>query len=90
MSKLNLQLLAMVIGKVKTPYTDKNGQEQTSCSLNVEQENGAIIAQIKTSKDVFPLVERGKEYIFDVVYSESQYGTNLRIMGIHNQGKGVQ
>lgn len=90
MMKLNLQIHVSVLGKVETPFTDKNGQEQKSCSLNVEQDNGATIAQIKTSKDVFPLVERGKEYTFDVVYSESQYGTSLRIVGIHNQGKAVQ
>lgn len=85
MMKLNLQLHVGVLGKVETTYIDKTGQEQKSHSLNVEQDNGATIAQIKTSKDIYPMVERGKEYIFDVVYSESQYGTNLRIVGIHNQ-----
>lgn len=90
MSKIKLQLDAVALGKVETLFTDKNGNEQKSCSFNVEQDNGATIAQIKTSKDVFPLVERGKAYTFDVIYSESQYGTSLRIVGIHNQGKAVQ
>lgn len=90
MMKLNLQLHVGVLGKVEIPYTDKNGIEQQSRLLNVEADNGATIAQIKVAKEVYPLVERGKEYTFDVTYSESQYGTSLRIVGIHNQGKGVQ
>lgn len=90
MMKLKLQLQVGVLGKVENPFTDKNGQVQKSNSLNVEQDNGATIAQIKVAKEVYPLVERGKEYTFDVVHSESQYGTSLRIVGIHNQGKGVQ
>lgn len=89
MMKLDLQLHVNVLGKVEGQYIDKTGQEQKTHSLNVEQADGATIAQIKISKDIFPLVERGKEYTFDVVYSDSQYGTSLRIVGIHNQ-KGVQ
>lgn len=86
--KLIVTMLVTVVGKTITPYT-LNGAEKESRAVNVLQNDGQIIATLKVTDKIFSLLERGQEYLLDGEYSETKYGTSIKITGIHNATKGA-
>lgn len=73
-----------IIGKLEKPYTDKQGNPQTSYSVNYEQDNGLVTGNLKVTKEIYPLLERGKNYLLDAEYVETKYGTYIKVIGINN------
>lgn len=88
MSNLKLQLVLNIRGKLEKPYTDKQGNQQTSYSVNYEQDNGLITGNLKVSKEIYPLLERGKDYVLDAEYVETKFGTSIKVIGINNSNLG--
>ena len=60
--KLKIQINVGIIGKLETPYTDKQGNPQTSCSVNFEQDNGLVTGNLKVTKE-FILCSKGAKII---------------------------
>ena len=86
--KLQILLAVGILGKITTPYTTQNGEEKISYAVNVQQNDGQLVAKLKVEEKIFSLLERGKEYYLDAEYSETKYGTSIKITGIHNATKG--
>lgn len=86
--KLEIILAVGILGKITTPYTAQNGEEKISYAVNVQQKDGQLIAKLKVSKEIFALLEQGKEYLLDGEYSETKYGNSIKITGINNATKG--
>lgn len=82
--KLRILLNIGIIGKLEKPYTDKQGNSQTSYSVNYEQDNGLVTGNLKVAKEIYPLLERGKSYLLDAEYVETKYGTYIKVIGINN------
>ncbi len=88
MNRLKLLLNVNIRGKIETPYTDKQGNPQTSFSVNIEQDNGLVTGNLKVSKEIYPLLERGKDYLLDAEYVESKFGSSIKVIGINNSNLG--
>lgn len=82
--KLKILLSIGIIGKLEKPYTDRHGNPQISYSVNFEQNNGLVTGNLKVTKEIYPLLERGKNYLLDAEYVESKYGSYIRVTGINN------
>lgn len=73
-----------IIGKLETSYTNKQGNPQTGYSVNYEQDNGLVTGNLKVTKEIYPLLERGKNYLLDAEYIEGKYGNYIKVIGINN------
>lgn len=77
-----------IIGKLENQYADKQGNLQTSCSVNFEQDNGLVTGNLKVTKEIYPLLERGKNYLLEAEYNETKYGNYIKVIGINDSNLG--
>lgn len=81
--KLNANIA--IIGKVAKPWTDSNGTDHLSYSINIMQENGQIVDTLRVSKEQFEKVEAGKTYSLFAEYGTGKNGPYLRILDISSE-----
>ena len=43
-----------------------------------------MTGNLKVTKEIYPLLERGKNYLLDAEYVETKYGTYIKVIGINN------
>ena len=71
-----------LLGKVVKPWKDKEGNERTSYSANIMQENGQIIDTLRLTQEQYNNVTAGKNYTITADYSNGSNGAYLRIVNI--------
>lgn len=73
-----------VRGKLESSYLDKQGNPKPSYSITYEQNEGLVNGTLKVTKEVYALLERGKDYLLDAEYIEGKYGNYIKVIGINN------
>ncbi len=71
-----------LLGKVAKPWKDKEGNERTSYSANIMQENGQIIDTLRLTQEQYNNVTAGKNYTITADYGNGSNGAYLRIVNI--------
>lgn len=71
-----------VLAKVQKPWTDSNGVERLSYSINIMQEQGQVIDTLKLNQEQYNLVEANKSYTVIADYGSGKNGSFLRVVDI--------
>lgn len=71
-----------VLAKVQKPWTDSNGVERLSNSINIMQEQGQVIDTLKLNQEQYNLVEANKSYTVIADYGSGKNGPFLRVIDI--------
>lgn len=71
-----------VLGKVQKPWTDSNGVERLSYSINIMQEQGQVIDTLRLNQDQYNMVEANKPYTIIADYGMGKNGSFLRVVDI--------
>lgn len=78
-----LQGTVQLLGKVATPWTDKEGNPHMSYKGHIGQRNLEIVESIKLTKEQYESVQAGKSYELLTEYGISKNGAGyLRITNI--------
>ena len=71
-----------VLGKSKSPWTTKDGEERFSYKINYLQNNGEIIGTISVPENIFNQIENEKEYVLSGIFSTGKNGGYIRVTNI--------
>ncbi len=71
-----------VLAKVQKPWTDSNGVERLSYSINIMQEQGQVIDTLRLNQDQYNMVEANKPYTIIADYGMGKNGSFLRVVDI--------
>ncbi len=71
-----------VLAKVQKPWTDSNGVERLSYSINIMQEQGQVIDTLRLNQDQYNMVEANKPYTIIADYGTGKNGSFLRVVDI--------
>lgn len=71
-----------VLAKVQKPWTDSNGVERLSYSINIMQENGQVIDTLRLNQEQYGMVEANKPYSVIGDLSSGKNGSFLRVVDI--------
>lgn len=71
-----------VLAKVQKPWTDSNGVERLSYSINIMQNNGEVIDTLRLSQEQYNLIEANKSYIVNAEYGSGRNGAFLRVVDV--------
>lgn len=72
-----------VLAKIQKPWTDSNGVERLSNSINIMQDQGQVIDTLKLNQEQYNMIEANKPYtvVADLI-SSGKNGSYLRVVDI--------
>lgn len=71
-----------VLAKIQKPWTDSNGVERLSNSINIMQDQGQVIDTLKLNQEQYNMVEANKPYTVVADYGSGKNGSYLRVVDI--------
>ena len=79
---MNIQIHALVVGKIKKNWCDNNGNSHIFYELNIIQNDGETIAQLRVPENIYSIVEKGQEYVFEGIYALGRNGGYLKVTNL--------
>lgn len=73
---------AFVLGKSSNSYKDKENNQHTSYSLNLIQNDGDSLYQMRVNESIYGKVEKGKEYRFICRFGTSKLSSFLQVTDV--------
>jgi len=70
------------LAKVQKPWTDSNGVERFSYSINIMQDQGQIIDTLRLNQEQYTMIEANKPYTIFADYGTGKNGPFLRVVDI--------
>lgn len=71
-----------VLARTQKPWSDSNGVERLSYSINIMQEQGQIIDTLRLNQEQYNIVEANKPYTVIADYGTGRNGSFLRVVDI--------
>lgn len=82
---MRLSAKVHVLAKVQKPWTDSNGVEHISHTINIMQNNGEVIDTLRVSPNYYDQIEANKPYTIIADYGIGKNGGYLKVIEIFTE-----